>query len=766
MNSSTSPTGPAFIADPAQLFAILWRGRRLIAACVAGCLVLAGLYLVNTSRQYQGTAKLLILQQGSRPLSVAGSDQARFGESTEDYIPTHSMVLSSPVVVGRAIEAVGLKNLPSLKVGGNQERAVRDAAKNLTVTRPDRQAKILQVDYRAESPEEAVRFVSALTVSYQQFLEDVFQKNNSEVVFLMTKARDDLNRELVELEQKYKEFRLENPLLTSDGTGRPLIARRLDEWNRATTESMAKALQLKEQLDLGRKLAESGVGLWSIAYAMEQVTGTAAGLSPRTQAPAPNAPSDYIRQLNQEQQRLSERYGPQNTKVRELQEQIATVLEQARTSRNRIERVEIRDLLDSIEASLKAVVQMREKINTQFDKDMAEARKTEVALLTESNLRSNLERQRVLFNGVVDQLKQAKLVGDFSSIRSQTIETANALSKPVSPKLSLTLMIALMAGCVMGTGVALVSELLDPRIRSLDEMRKVLHVPLLGQIPELPETNAPQVASAGLMCHATPRSPWAEAYKVARANLDLARRNRDLRVLLVTSPHSAEGKSTVASNLAICLAQTGRRVLLVDADLRRPALHKMHGLHRERGLVHLLRDLMAAPRVVQSTPIKNLDLIASGPEATNPAELLSSSCLHDLLSWARETYDTVVIDSPALLDVADPSILGAAVDGVLLVVRASATKRDEATRAMEILRGLGTPILGAVATAVGTEAAARPRRRPSLKNLARRTDGTGGEIKTDPRLSFGRNGSSGHVMPTRAEKNDPSSHEPEEGESR
>jgi succinoglycan biosynthesis transport protein ExoP len=747
--STGSTTG--FLVDPANLFAILWRGRKLIAGTIFGCLVLAALYLLTTSRIYQATAKLLILQQGGRPLSVVSIDTAGLSESGEDYIPTHALVLRSPIVVRRALEAVGLKNLASLEVGGSLEKAVRDATKNLSVTRPDRQAKVLQIDFRGKSREEAIRVVDAITLSYQAFLEDVFQKNNSEVVVLMTRARDDLNNELKDLEQKYKEFRLANPLLTSDSTGRPLIARRVDEWNRATTESMVRAVQLKEQLELGRKLAINGVGLGSITYAMDQLAGPGSSLGSRSASLSPAVPADYVRQLNQEQQRLADRHGPQNTKVKEIQEQITSVLEQSRSARNRIDRVEIRDLLDSIEGSLRSVVAMREKIAAEFEKDMADAKSAEIALLNESILKSNLERQRALFNGVVDQLKQAKLVGDFSSIRSQTIEAANALPKPVSPLTSLTLVLALVAGVILGTGGAILGDLLDPRIRTLEEMRKVLLIPLLGQIPELPEARTPRASSVGLICHARPRSPSAEAYKVARAHLDLARRNRGIQVVLVTSPHSGEGKSTVASNLAICQAQAGRRVLLVDADLRRPGQHTIYGLHRERGLVHVLRDLMPIARVVQTTAIKHLDVITSGPEVTNPAELLSSPSLHDFLEGVRHDYDTVIIDSPSLLEVADPSILGAVADGILVVVRASETKRDEAARAMEILKELGTPVLGALVN--GSGHGPTPRLRVPAVGDSPSSPPRSGEIRPEPKLSFALDGTNGTARRTRPNHN-------------
>jgi capsular exopolysaccharide synthesis family protein len=200
-----------------------------------------------------------------------------------------------------------------------------------------------------------------------------------------------------------------------------------------------------------------------------------------------------------------------------------------------------------------------------------------------------------------------------------------------------------------------------------------------------------------------PRSPSAEAFKVVRANLDCSRRNQGARVIMVTSPRSGEGKTTVASNLAICLAQVGRRVLLVDADLRRPMQHEIHGLRRECGLLQILRDVSSVDRVVQATPVKNLEVVTSGPDVPNPAELLSAPFLREFLDRVREGYDTVIIDAPPLLAVADPAIIGALVDAVLLVVRVATTKRDDAARAVELLKGLGTPVLGGLINGVGPE---------------------------------------------------------------
>jgi capsular exopolysaccharide synthesis family protein len=574
----------------------------------------------------------------------------------------------------------------------------------LSVTRPDRQAKVIQISYRTRSAAEAVRLVKAVVESYEAFLEDVYARDNSQVVVPMSKARDDLNGELKDLERRYLEFRQRTQHLAPGGNGRTFLAQRLDEWDRVSRDAMVRAVQLKAQLELGRQLARSGVGLWSIAYAMDQLGGTGPGagggqgLAARAQAFGPSPPNDYVRQLAAEQQRLADTLGPQSTKVKEIQEQITEAQAHARRARGAAEQAEIDDLLASVGKGLAAIEGMRGEVQKQFEGDLAQAKKDEIDQLAEATLKSELERHRTLFNTVVDQLKQAELVGDFAGTRAHVIERPNADAYPVRPLRSITLALAVATGLFVGVASALASELVAPRVRSAAETGRALSLPVLGQVPFVPESQAPREpgGSVGLICQAMSRSPSAEAYRVIRANLDLARRGRDVRVVLVTGPRAGDGCSAVASNLAVSLAQAGRRVALVDADLRDPTLHRTFGLPRDRGLVHLLRDLLPPSRVAQPTRVTYLDLIASGPDVPNPAELLSSPEVAGALARLREGYDTVVVNAPPLLDFADAAVLGALADAVVLIVRLTVTRRSDAARAVETLKGLGTPILGVV----------------------------------------------------------------------
>src|SRR5271157_4412569 len=687
------------VGDRPSLIAMsrtLWHGRQWYVACVLACLAIASVYLVMAPRIYQAQVRLLVLQQGGRPLNVANTDPNRLMEGTEDYISTHLLIIISPEVVKRAIDKIGLDNLPSLLAAKKRGLdPVKEATNHLKVTRPDRLAKVLQVEYRAGGRDEVVRTIEAITDSYKQFIEETFQKNSSTAISIISKARDDLSQELGEMEAKYLELRRKTPALVTGENRRSFMANRLSSWDQAANEAMVKAVRLKAQLELGRQLAREGTELWAVAHAISQLGGDTSNLTAvLTSGVSQFGAADVIRQLTQEQQLLAERFGPQYLKVRELQAQIDRIRGRTRGARSRLEGDEVRDLVRSIEQSLDSVQAVRNELGKQFGQAQEKAKQLEEDLLAEEVLRGKLERQRALFSTVVDQLKQAQFVSAYSSITSQVIEAAQTPRSPVWPRVSLTLALALVVGGMLGTGTVVVLDHLDQRIRSLDELRRLTGLAVLGQVALLPGRRPGAMGPIGLISYAKPNSFWAEAYRAIRTNIDFRRRNQRLQVLLVTSPYSGDGKTTAANNLAISFARAGRRVLLIDADLRRPSLDKVHGLRREHGLSHVLQDLLPLHQVVQRSKIENLEVITVDPEVPNPDQLLSSPRLKELLDEARQTYDVILLDSSPLLAVVDPALIGAVVDGVILVSRPETLRRRDVEPVLELLSIAGASILG------------------------------------------------------------------------
>lgn len=194
-----------------------------------------------------------------------------------------------------------------------------------------------------------------------------------------------------------------------------------------------------------------------------------------------------------------------------------------------------------------------------------------------------------------------------------------------------------------------------------------------------------------------PRSPVSEAYRTLRTNLSFYSLDNPLRSLVVTSPAPNEGKSTTIANLAVTIAQSGRRTILVDCDLRRPSLHDLFGLKAEPGFTDLvLADKLELP--LQPTGIENLWLLAAGAKPPNPADMLGAKKVDQIIARLQEEADMVLFDAPPVMAVTDAAVLGAKVDGVLLVIQAGKTKRDHAERAKETLEKARVRIVGATLT--------------------------------------------------------------------
>jgi polysaccharide biosynthesis transport protein len=677
---------------------LLKRGWRLLVLSVLVCITCMTLYLVQARRVYQATCRLLVLQQGGRPLNVANNDPSRTVEAYDDYIPTHSLLIGSPLVVQPAINAVGLANLPSLVMAEQDGvRPIDEATLNLRVTRPDRQAKILKVDYWAGSRLEAVTMLTAITDSYHRLLDDMYQNKSNETIALISKAKDKLSEELKDMEAKYLEYRRRAPYVVGDDSGRTLMAQRLERSSVALKATRDNCRRLKLQLKLGETLAHEGMEMWAVAHAINQLGGDSTSLnSAINSGMAFSGTSDYVRLLISEQQQLAEKFGPDNTKAQALHEQVARIQERTRDARGRLGQAEVKDLLKSISESLKAVDALHQEAIDEYAKEQTDAKHMEIDMLTGSNLNVQVERHRALFNTVLDQLKQAQFVSDVTSITSMPVEPPYALRKPTSPRILSLSAAALLLGLMLGTAAILIVDRMDQRIHSIKELRSVLGLPLLAQINRVRPDQLDDLEEIGLLCNSKPRSLQAEGYRSIRTNIDFLRRNRRIQIILFTSPRSGDGKSTSASNFAISLAQTGRKVLLLDGDLRKPTQHHIHNLPNKIGMSDLLTDRLSYADVVKKTAVSSLDLITAGDELPNPAELLTSARLPELIESLRELYDFVVVDSPPILAVTDPAILSAVTDGVILIVRANTLRHHQAEATLEQLKSLGTSVLGMV----------------------------------------------------------------------
>ena len=288
---------------------------------------------------------------------------------------------------------------------------------------------------------------------------------------------------------------------------------------------------------------------------------------------------------------------------------------------------------------------------------------------------------------------------DQGAINTLTIiEPAALPEKPVGPNKPITVLLASVIGFILAAMAAYLLDYLDDTIKTPDEAKKLLDLTTLGAVPHMQDSEPELIAMSNS------QSPAVESYRILRTNLQFAAVNHPLDALLITSPSPTEGKSMTVANLAIAMAQAGKKTVIVDADLHRPRQHKLFSLPNNVGVTTALLSEHPEPDgLLQSTQIPNLSVLTSGPLPPNPAELLGSERMKELLQHLAEEAEMIILDSPPATVLSDAMILSTQSDGVLLVLDVGQTRRDAARRAVEGLQQVNARIVGVLLNRMPTK---------------------------------------------------------------
>ena len=352
-------------------------------------------------------------------------------------------------------------------------------------------------------------------------------------------------------------------------------------------------------------------------------------------------------------------------------------------------------------------------------------------------LKREVDTNRGLYDGLLDRLKQAGIAGGLKESNIRIVDPAVPPKKPAVPRTALNLSLGLLVGLGLGIGAAFLQEHFDNSLKTTEDIERIMQLPALAMIPAVESLNGHGVYGAehartngnhrllaisgrarrertnghgsnGASSQSLPPhwyriddlppqyAALGEAFRSLRTSVLLSSAGQPPRSLLVSSAQPGEGKTTVSANLAISLAQLGQRVLLVDADLRRPSVHRAFQIQGSLGVVSYLTGQQDWRTAVEKTALSGLDVLVSGPVPPNPAELLSSDRMQKLIQEALEEYKFVVVDSPPLLNVSDSRILATLVEGVVLVVKGGDTPRELVQRAQACISDVGARVIGAV----------------------------------------------------------------------
>jgi capsular exopolysaccharide synthesis family protein len=555
---------------------------------------------------------------------------------------------------------------------------------------------IVEVHYRSADKDLAATVVNTLMSTYTE--------NNFKSRFDSTmQASDWLSKQLVDLQMKVEtsqeklvRYQKEHEILGIDEK-QNITTQKLDELNKALTTAESERMD-KESV---YRLVEAGDGD-TIASAASALDAAGAGNQ---------AGSGLLENLRTKEAdlkiqaaELNTQFGPSYPKLAQLNNQLKEVDAQLLA--------ETRKVGGKIRGQYMAALQRESMLHDALEKQKQEANKLNESAIEYSLLKRDLDTNRQLYEGLLEKLKEAGVSAGLRSNNFRIVDVARVPTTPVEPNIPRNLTFAFMLGLTSGVGLAFLLEGLDNTVRTTEQAQMISGLPPLGMIPlgsrsarEGPSAKRLVIATSKeaveLITQVRPQSQMAESYRALRTSLLLSNLGAPPKVIMVTSALPQEGKTTTSINCAVVLAQKGIRVLLIDADLRRPSIHKTLGMGPRSGLSNVLTGSATLETAITRSPIlPNLDVLPAGTPPPNPAELLASTNMRDVLQELRGQYDHIVVDTPPTLSVTDAVVLSPRADAIVLVIRSGQTTKQALRRSRDILTQVNAKVSGVLLNAV------------------------------------------------------------------
>jgi polysaccharide biosynthesis transport protein len=641
---------------------------------------------------------------------------------SDNYLETQYKVLQSETLARRVIDQLHLERdsefnppkngwfqaqaqaaapTPDSLVDPDVEQTVLREFRDRLSVDPVRRSRLVQISFESEDPKVAAQAVNALAENYiQGNLESRWQAAQKASEWLSQQLQS-FKAKLEKSEDDLQEYAQKNGLLfleTQKGDTENIVNERLrqlqDELTKAQAERYAKE-SLYRLTQSGDYSALPGIVDNKL---MQELTARLAELERQKAALTPTFNRDY-------------------PKMKEIQSQIDENERRLAEERKRAAQGIVDDYL--------AATRRESLVREAFEQQQNQANTVAGRTVQYNILKREVDTNKQLYEGLLQRLKEAGVSAGMNASNIRVVDAAVPPTRPIRPRPVLNLGLALLLSLGCGIGMAFLQEHLDNTLKSSDDIERVLRVPTLALIPSRESLNHGNTGVYGLLenkashkngngkltllekhpgktwiridGNGTQHSALSEAFRGLRTSVLLSAAGRPPRSLTFVSAEPGEGKTTVASNLSISLAQLGKRVLLIDGDMRRPCIHKLFNIEvHSGGLVTHLTGEEGWSHLVRPTGLVNLDCLVCGPVPPNPSELLSSDRMQTLILEAMAEYQFVLIDAPPLLNVTDGRILATMVDGALLVVRGGYTPQELVQRAQLHVRDVGAHLIGVV----------------------------------------------------------------------
>lgn len=629
----------------------------------------------------------------------------------DDMLENAMFIIPSPDVLRPAFQNHELGQLRTFN-GMNEDEAIDFIAGALGIEQLS--PGVIELQFDGPDPQDTPKVTNAIANEYIDRQTASFEGESEKLKRLLETDRTNIESQLLAAEKEYDDF-IRSATLLSSGSDSNQARSRLNALNGQIATLDIQEAELVAQLELmEHKLREGG-----------QREALMILIGKETDRKSETIPDDeryrHQRKLSEallpwviEATVLKQKVGASHPRLMEVEKRIELI-------RNEFSQMEgmIAEPLPAEEESDYLAI-YRQSLSHELEqlraqrvdlKKMATSAETEAHLVqndeqTERRLNRKIDRLQNQYDGIARQIEQTEVNAGMSGVRAELIAPA-LYGRLVFPILYQFIGLGAFMGMIAGLGLGYLVELADRSFRKPDEIVREFGLPILGHIPYMKEQRLKGIRDRDtggmdrtLVSAHLPRSRPAEAYRSVRTAICFSALGESHRVVQVTSPAAGDGKSTLAANLAVSLAQSGKRTILVESDFRRPNVHKITGVSNEGGIVDVLRGNAELTDVIQEVSVEDLSVLPCGRLPRNPSELLTRPEYESLLEVLRDKFEYVVVDSPPVLVVTDACGVAARTDAVIVCMRLGRHTRDFGRRALDQLRDVGANVIGMVINGV------------------------------------------------------------------
>lgn len=620
--------------------------------------------------------------------------------SDQDFLRTQIQVLQTDNLAWRTIMQLGLDRNPSfvplkpsaaegsVNIDRDKMKLIRAFKSSLGVELVPG-SRVILVSFESSDPVLAAKVANSLVANYIDYNFEEKYDVTRQAAGRMEKQLDELKAKVEKSEQDLVEYQRQHSIVdVSDKQS--VVEQRLAELSTQLTTAQSDRIQ-KESLYNQMRANPKTVAVLAQNELLQRL-------------------EEKLADIKQQYVEASAQYGPAFPKVKRLREQVDEYQSGIDRERNRV--------VERIRSDYTAAVNRESLLVQAVEKQKTELGKFNTLLVQQNILKGEYESNQQLYQRLLQHLKDATVSAGLRSSNIHLVDPALAPMDPIRPKKLLNIVLAMLVALIVGVSAAFVQESLDHSIKGPEDVESLVALPMLASIPanRLPrvrslilenghqlEKSALKNGNLGLVVLDQPSSQLAEAFRALRTSMLLSVAARPPQIILVTSASPGEGKSTTALNLAVALAQDRGEVLVIDCDLRRPTVARILGVDNKKGVSTLLSGAGTIEDAMQiSSHLPNLWVLPSGPIPPNPAELLSSPRLQEILRDLRPRFRHIILDSPPLLQVTDATILSTLTDGVIFIIESGVTPRKALLRSCKTLQSARAKVLGIVVNKVDT----------------------------------------------------------------